>query len=154
MNPLPAVDRSGLNHDQQIVAETMLREGYKSFSSSEQDIDCIPDVEIDINLKESKQVQKKHTSSPRSLYPEVKQYIEDLLNQKFVTESKSPYPSPVVCVRKKVGSQGFALIIENSIARPLLTDIQSLEFKKLWIALVKILGSVSFIKERCTIRGL
>jgi len=34
----------------------------------------------------------------------VKQYIEDLLNQNFVTESKSPYSSPVVCVRKKDGS--------------------------------------------------
>lgn len=104
MNPLPAVDLSGLNHDQQIVAEMMLREGNESFSSSEQDIGCIPDMEIDINSKESQQVQKKHTPIPRSLYPEVKQYIGDLLNQKFVTESKSPYSSPVVCVRKKVGS--------------------------------------------------
>ena len=60
MNLLPAVDLSGLNHDQQIVAEMMLREGYESFSSSEQDIDCIPDMEIDINLKESQQVQKRH----------------------------------------------------------------------------------------------
>ena len=91
INPLPAVDLSGLNHDQRILAEAMLREEYESFSSSEQDIGCIPDLEMEINLKDSQPVQKKYTSIPRPLYPEVKQYIEDLLNQNFVKESKSPY---------------------------------------------------------------
>ena len=82
----------------------MLREEYESFSSSERDIGCIPDLEMEINLKNSQPVQKKYTSIPRPLYPEVKQYIEDLLNQNFVKESKSLYSSPVVCVRKKNGS--------------------------------------------------
>ena len=59
---------------------------------------------MEINLKDNQPVQKKYTSIPRSLYPEVKQYIEDLLNQNFITESKSPYSSPVVCVQKKDGS--------------------------------------------------
>ena len=62
----------GLNHDQRIVAETMLREEYESFSSSEQDIGCIPDLEMKINLKDRQPVQKKYTSIPRPLYPEVK----------------------------------------------------------------------------------
>ena len=104
INPLPAVDLSGLNHDQLILAETMLREEYESFSSSEQDIGCTPDLEMEINLKDSQPVQKKYTSIPRPLYPGVKQYFEDLLNQNFVKESKSPYSSQVVCVRKKDGS--------------------------------------------------
>ena len=59
---------------------------------------------MEINLKDSQPVQKKYTSIPRPLYPEVKQCIEDLLNQTFVKESKSPYSSPAVCVRKKDGS--------------------------------------------------
>ena len=42
-NPLPAVDLNGLNHDQRVVAETMLREECESFSSSEEDIGCISD---------------------------------------------------------------------------------------------------------------
>ena len=82
----------------------MLREECESFSSNEDDIGCIPDLEMDINLKDNQPVQKKYTSIPRPLYPEVKQYIEDLLNQNFITESKSPYSSPVVCVWKKDGS--------------------------------------------------
>ena len=104
INPLPAVDLSGLNHDQQILAETMLSEDCELFSSSEQDIGCIPDLEKEIYLKDSQPVQKKYTSIPRPLYPEVKQYIEDLLKQNFVKESKSQYSSPVVCARKKDGS--------------------------------------------------
>ena len=56
---------------------------------------------MDINLKDHQPVQKKYTSVPRPLYPEVKQYIEDLLDQNFIAKSKSPYSSSVVCVRKK-----------------------------------------------------
>ena len=101
MNPLPAVDLSGLNQYQRTVAEALSREEYESFTFSVEDIGCIPDLEMEINLKDHQPVQKKYISVPRSLYPEVKQYIEDLLNQNFITESKSPYSSPVVCVCKK-----------------------------------------------------
>ena len=38
----------------------------------------------------------------RPLYPEVKHYLEDLLNKNFIRRSKSPYS--VVCVRKKDGT--------------------------------------------------
>ena len=104
LNPLPAVDLSGLNQYQRTVAEAMLREEYESFAFSDEDIGCIPDLEMDINMKVHQPVQKKYTSVTRPLYPEVKQYIEDLLNQNFITKSKSPYSSPLVCVRKKDGT--------------------------------------------------
>ena len=41
------------------------------------------------------------TSIPKPLYPEVKQYIQDLLNKGWATKSTSNCSSPVVCVRKK-----------------------------------------------------
>ena len=62
-NPLPAVDLSGLDHDQLIAAETMLREECESFSSNE-DTGCIPDLKMEINLKDIQPVQKKYTSIP------------------------------------------------------------------------------------------
>jgi len=37
-NPLPAIDLSGLDHEQRHVAETMLKEDCESFSSNEEDI--------------------------------------------------------------------------------------------------------------------
>ena len=100
----PEVDLSHLSFEQRKVAEQMLRNESESFSSSEKDIGCIPDFEMEIPLKDNEPVQKKYTSIPRPLYPEVKQYIQDLLNQNFISKSKSPYSSCVVCVRKKDGT--------------------------------------------------
>ena len=68
-NPLPAVDLSGLGHDQRIAAETMLREECESFSSNEDDIGCIPDLEMEINLKDNQAVQKKYTSISSTTIP-------------------------------------------------------------------------------------
>ena len=64
-NPLPAVDLSGLDQDKRIVAEAMLREEFESFAPSEEDIGCIPGLEMEINLSDHHPVQKKYTSVPR-----------------------------------------------------------------------------------------
>ena len=66
-----------------------------------------------INLMDKTPVQKTYTSIPKPLYPEVKQYIEDLLNKGWVTKSTSNYSSPVVCVRKKTGHFVYAWIIDS-----------------------------------------
>ena len=100
----PEVVLSQLNYEQRKLAEQMLREESESFSLNEDDIGCVPDLEMKIPLKDNESVQKKYTSVPRPLYPKVKQYIEDLLNQNFISKSKSPYSSSVVCVRKKDGT--------------------------------------------------
>ena len=42
----------------------MLREEYKSFAFSDEDIGCIPYLEMEINLKDLQPVQKKYTSVP------------------------------------------------------------------------------------------
>ena len=64
----------------------------------------LSDLETEINLSDHRPAQKKYISVPGPLHPEMKQYIEDLLNQNFITESNSPYSSPVVCVHKKDGT--------------------------------------------------
>ena len=65
---------------------------------------------MNINLTDNIPVQKNYVAVPRPLYPEVKAYIEDLLNKNFIRKSTSPYNSPVVCVRKK--DQSLRLCIE------------------------------------------
>ena len=79
----------------------MLREECNSFARSDEDVGCINDLELGINLTTHEPVQKNYVSVPRSLYLEVKQYIEDLLNKQFIKESRSAYSSPVVCIRKE-----------------------------------------------------
>jgi hypothetical protein len=54
-------------------------------------------------MKDQTPVQETYNSIPRLLYPEVKQYIEDLLNRGWITKSKSTYSSFVICVCKKNG---------------------------------------------------
>ena len=65
---------------------------------------------MDLTLRNDNPVQKNYISIPRPLYPEVKGYIEDLLNRGFIRKSKSPYSSSVVCVRKKDG--GMRLCVD------------------------------------------
>ena len=75
-------------------------EEQESFAKNDDDIGVIPDLKLDINLTDKTPVQKNYVAVPRPLYPEVKSYLEDLLNRQFIRKSKSPYSSPVVCVRK------------------------------------------------------
>ena len=63
-----------------------------------------------IHLKDNEPVQKNYISIPRPLYPEIKQYIKDLLNSNYTRKSRSPYSSSVVCVRKNNG--GMRLCID------------------------------------------
>lgn len=101
---LPDIDLSGLSEEQRQIASKMLREECHSFARTDDDVGCIEELELGINLTTSEPVQKNYISVPRPLYPEVKQYIEDLLNKGFIRESRSAYSSPVVCVRKKDGT--------------------------------------------------
>ena len=100
----PEVDLSNLKPEQRQLAQEMLKEECGSFAHNEEDIGCIPELELDIILNDNQPVQKRYVSIPKFLYAEVKQYIEDMLNQKFIAKSKSPYSSPVACVRKKDGT--------------------------------------------------
>ena len=68
----PKVDLSGLTPEQQHVARKMLYEERNAFAKNEDDIGCIPDLQMNINLTDTRHVQKIYTSIPRPLYPEVK----------------------------------------------------------------------------------
>ena len=120
------IDLSHLITEQAQMAREMLSEERDSFSISDSDfaIGCAEGLQMEINLKDNIPVQKSYQSIPRPLYSEVKAYIEDLLNQGFITKSKSSYSSPVVCVRKRDNSLRLCVdfralnqktIMENSL---------------------------------------
>ena len=109
---MPEVDLSGLTIKQREQAEKLLREEADALARNDNDIRCIPKLQMDINLTDSQPVQKNYLAVPRPLYPEVKAYIEDLLNRGFTRKSKSPFSSSVVCVRKK--DDGMRLCITEN----------------------------------------
>ena len=63
------------------VVTAMLKEECRFLARNDKDIDCINDLELEINFITNEPVQKNYMSVPRPLYPEVKQCIEDLLNK-------------------------------------------------------------------------
>ena len=79
----------------------MQYEESKSFSNDALDIGCAKDLQMEIRLSNHTPVQITYLAVPRPLYPELKAYIEDFLNQSFITKSQSHYSQTVVCVRKK-----------------------------------------------------
>ena len=81
----------------------LLREECHSFAKSKEEICCVKELELEINLSDERPVQKNYTAVPKPLYGEVRHYVEDLLNRGWIKHSKSPYSSPVVCVCKRSG---------------------------------------------------
>ena len=100
-NHLKGVDLGGLTSKQRQLASQLLLEEADAFAQNDDDVGSIPDLQMNIQLNDTTPVQKNYVAVPRPLYPEVKAYIEDLLNRNFIRKSKSSYSSPVVCVRKK-----------------------------------------------------
>ncbi|MES9879782.1 MAG: reverse transcriptase domain-containing protein [Sedimenticola sp.] len=99
----PPVDlnNDNLTEEQVNQLRQLLREECSAFSRDAADIGSVPDLELDIRLKDSEPVRKTYISIPPPLYTEVKDYIFDLVNKGWVRKSSSPYSSPVVCVRKR-----------------------------------------------------
>ena len=100
---IPDIDTGELTEEQHLLVRKMLLEEAESFSKTDGDVGRAEELQVDINLTDLVPVQRKYTAIPRPLYAEVKQYIEDLLNQGWIQKSKSAYSSLVVCVRKKMG---------------------------------------------------
>lgn len=82
----------------------MLREECNAFSKDDMDVGCILTLKMHITLKDTTPVQKTYISVPKPVHQEVKEYLQDLLNRGWITKARSPYSSPIVCVRKKYGS--------------------------------------------------
>ncbi|KAJ8004171.1 hypothetical protein DPEC_G00156010 [Dallia pectoralis] len=89
---------------EQEAVRKVLREECEAFSFDSDDVGCIPSLKMHITLQDTHPVQKTYMSVPKPLHNEVKEYLQDLLRRGWITHSRFPYSSPVVCVRKKDGS--------------------------------------------------
>lgn len=94
---------SNLDERQKQKVLHMLNENNDIFTQSDDDIGCLHGLEMDIKLKDEEPVQKTYCSIPRPLYQEVKDYLQNLIQKGWITQSRSNYSSPIVCVRKKSG---------------------------------------------------
>ncbi|XP_039866235.1 uncharacterized protein LOC120720578 [Simochromis diagramma] len=100
----PPVSVDHLTPDQQEQVRKVLRDECAAFSKDESNVGCIPSLQLKIRLNDTTPVRRTYISVPKPLHKEVKEYLEDLLNRGWIQKSRSPYSSPIVCVRKKDGS--------------------------------------------------
>ena len=100
----PNVDLCHLSPEKKRLVEQMLYEESEVFSKSDADIGDIKDFQMEIDLTDREPVNIPYRSIPKQLYEEVKNYVDDLVMNGWVKQSKSAYASPMVCVRKKDGS--------------------------------------------------
>ncbi len=100
----PHVDVSHLEEEQQKLVKEMLYEESNVFVHGDDDIGCIPSLQMTINLTDDIPVQRAYASILKPLYKEVKEYVQDLQARGWVVKSKFPYAAPVVCVQKKDGT--------------------------------------------------
>ena len=101
---VPPVNLTHLTEPQRKLAEEMLMEEKSAFARNEQDLGCIPSLQMHLTLSDPTPVQKTYMGVPRPLMKEVKDYLKDLISRGWIAKSHSSYSSPIVCVRKKDGS--------------------------------------------------
>ena len=79
---VPPVALSGnLSSDQKLKVKQLLFEERDAFCMDDQDVGCAENLQFKINLLDKTPVQKNYIGVPEPLYPELKHYNEDLLNQ-------------------------------------------------------------------------
>ena len=120
---LPEIDLSHLTEEQRKLAQELLEEEKDVFCCGKTDHGDAPDLVMEINLTDNIPVVVPHRHIPRPLYDEVKNFVNDLIANKWVQESKSAYASPIVCVRKK--DQSLRLCIDyRSLNKKIVPDKQ------------------------------
>ena len=100
----PKTDLSHLPPEERADFEKLLRDECDVFAKDDTDIGAIPELQMEINLTDEIPVNEAYRHLPRKLYDDVKSYLNDLIINGWIQESKSSYASPIVCVRKKDGS--------------------------------------------------
>eukprot|EP00745_Piridium_sociabile_P019220 TRINITY_DN29067_c0_g1_i2.p1 TRINITY_DN29067_c0_g1~~TRINITY_DN29067_c0_g1_i2.p1 ORF type:complete len:1086 (+),score=245.99 TRINITY_DN29067_c0_g1_i2:620-3877(+) len=103
-DPEVDLDDTLLSEEQKRRVRHVLREERNTFMRDEDDVGCIEELQMDINLKDRTPVQKAYVSIPPPMFTEVKAYLQDLKRRGWIRPSRSSYSSPMVCVRKKDGS--------------------------------------------------
>lgn len=93
----PPVNLSHLEEGQQEIVRGMLYEESKAFARDDDDIGCIPSLQMSILVKDDIPVQRAYASVPKPLYKEVKEYVQDLLARGWIVKSVTLLCTSRVC---------------------------------------------------------
>ena len=112
------IDLEGLIPGQKEMALKLLTEEADSFAKDDNNVGCIPDLKLDLDLEDQTPVQKNYVAVPKPLYPEVKAYIEDLLYRNFIKKSSFSYSIQRIKRSKLTAARGFQSTEQKDTNRP------------------------------------
>ena len=92
-----------LTEEQKAKAREMLYRMSYVFAKSDQELGHTSEIEYEIRLTDDTPFREPYRKVPQGQLEEFRSAIQDLLDAGVIRESKSPFASPVVLVRKKTG---------------------------------------------------
>ena len=104
-----AIELPELTSEEAVQMRAMLWQERGVFSRFPDDIGNVPDLVLDIETTDQVPVQKRYNAIPRTLYAEVKNHVQNMLDRGWITKSKSSWSSPVVITKKKNGEIRFCV---------------------------------------------
>ena len=108
---VPMVDLVGakVSSEERVKVEQFLSNWQNVFSKSPTDLGCTNLVEHEIKLENETPLKEPYRRIPPSLIQEVREHLKEMLEIGAIRNSKSPFSSNVVIVRKKDGTIRFCI---------------------------------------------
>ncbi|XP_033103646.1 uncharacterized protein LOC117106388 [Anneissia japonica] len=104
VKPVPGLNLSHLNDEDKHRVTDCITNYPEAFSMSVYDVGECDVIPHNISLTSDKAIKLPFRRIYAQRVPEVKKMIQEMVDQKIIRPSKSPYASPVVLVTKKGGS--------------------------------------------------
>ena len=92
---------AALTETQRKKVQTLLKEMDYVFAKSNDDLGCTAEVQHEIKLTDDQSVKQPCCRVPPAQLDEFREAVKNMLEAGVIKESKSPYSSPIVLVRKK-----------------------------------------------------
>ena len=90
-----------LTEKEKLRLQEVLLKHKQIFAENDMDFGRTNLVEHEIKLTNNDPIKERYRKIPPAMYAEVKEHLREMLEKGVIRESKSPYSSPVVLVRKK-----------------------------------------------------
>ncbi|CAF1071831.1 unnamed protein product [Brachionus calyciflorus] len=102
-------DKSQLTRDQKLKLRNLIGKYSDVFSKGDGDLGYCDKFKFNINTGDNKPIKQRAYRVPYAKQDQIDKMVDDMLKQKVISKSKSPWASPVVLVKKKDGTERFCV---------------------------------------------
>ena len=98
-----------LTSEQRLKLSKLIEKYDKIFSKNERDIGRFKKFKFDIKTKNENPIKSRAYRTPYAQQKTVEKMVDEMLENKIITKSNSPWSSPIVIVKKKDGTDRFCV---------------------------------------------